>query len=145
MLSVIIGNACIKCFSAADDLCQCLHGLLKRCLRIHAVMIKNVHILKTHSFQALIQTRQHIFSASPVPIRTIPHQISCLRADDQFISVRSHLFFQNTSKMYLCASRLRPVIVRHIKMGDSMIKCRKTHPFHILKISSVPEIMPQSK
>ncbi len=36
-------------------------------------MIEDIHIVKSHTHQALIQAGQQIFAAAPVAVRAVPH------------------------------------------------------------------------
>ena len=56
-------------------------------------MIEDIDIIKPHALQALIQTGQQIFAASPVTVRPLPHIITGLRTDDQFITVGGKILF----------------------------------------------------
>ena len=125
MMAGVIGFAC---FYSAD-----------------ASVIKDVYIIQSHSLQALIQACQQILSASPVPVRAIPHQISRFCTDHHLVSVSTHFFPEDSAEVFLCASIYRTVIICQIKMCDSVIKCGKAHLFHILIIIYTTEIMPETK
>ena len=141
-LTIIVGNSNIQCLSASDDLCQSLHGLLKRSLWIHSVMIEDIYIIQTKAFQALVKTGDQILTASPVSIRSRPHIIACLCADDQLISVCRKFLSQDFSKIFLRTSRLWAIVVCKVKMCNSIIKCCEAHLLHILINTGVSEIMP---
>ena len=141
-LTIIVGNSNIQCLSASDDLCQSLHGLLKRSLRIHSVMIEDIYIIQAKTFQALVKTGDQILAASPVSIRSRPHIIACLCADDQLISVCRKFLSQDFSKIFLRTSGLWAIVVCKVKMSDPIVKCCKTHLLHILINTGVSEIMP---
>ena len=143
--SVIIGKTDIDCFSTLHCACQRSHCLFKRSFRIHSVMIKNIDVFQSHSFQALIKTCKKIFAASPVPVRALPHIISCFCCDNQLISVNSKILFQNTAKVLLGASRFRSVIICKVKLCNSVVKCSKTEFSHILIICCITKIVPQSQ
>ena len=142
---VIIGKTDIDCFSSLYCACQRSHCLFKRSFRIHSVMIKNIDVFQSHSFQALIKTCKKIFAASPVPVRTLPHIISCFCCNDQLISVNSKILFQNTAEVFLGTSRLRSVIICKVKLCDTIVKCSETKLFHILIICCITKIVPQSQ
>ena len=108
-------------------------------------MIKNIYIIQSHSLQALVKARQQIFTASPVSIRSLPHIITRFGTDDQFISVRLEIFFQQFTKISLCTSIFRSIIIRQVKVCDSMIKCSEHHLSHIFINTCIPKIMPESQ
>ena len=141
-LTIIVGNSNIQCLSASDDLCQSLHGLLKWSLRIHSVMIEDIYIIQAKTFQALVKTGDQILTASPVSIRSRPHVVTGLCADNQLISVCRKFLSQDFSKICLRTSRLWTIVVCKVKMCNSIVKCCEAHLFHILINTGVPEIMP---
>ena len=141
-LTIIVGDSNIQCLSASDNLCKSLHGLLKRSLRIHSVMIEDIYIIQTKAFQALVKTGDQILTASPVSIRSQPHIIACLCADDQLISVCRKFLFQDFPKIFLRTSGLWTIVVCKVKMSNPIVKCRKAHLLHILINTGIPEIMP---
>ena len=141
-LTIVVGDSNIQCLSASDNLCQSLHSLLQRSLRIHSVMIENIYIIQAKTFQALVKTGDQILTASPVSIRSRPHIIACLCADDQLISVCRKFLSQDFSKIFLRTSRLWAIVVCKVKMCNSIIKCCEAHLLHILINTGISEIMP---
>ena len=105
-------------------------------------MIENIHIVKSQSFQTLIQAGNDIFLASPVTVRAIPHKITGFGADQDLIPVDVKFFLHDPAKVGLCAAWLRTVVIRKIKMRDSMIKCGKAQGFHVFINSSASKIVP---
>ena len=108
-------------------------------------MVKDVDIFQPHTLQALIQAGQQIFSAAPVAIGALPHIIPCLCGNDKFIPVRCKIFLQDPPEILLSASRLRPVIVRKIKLRDPVVERSPAKPAHIIIVSRITEVMPQSQ
>ncbi len=144
-LSVIVGETGVECLSGRDSLCQSPHGLLQGRLGIHPVMIEDIYIFQPHPLKALVQAGQQIFPAAPVSIRSRPHVITCFCADDQLVSVRSQIFFQYSPEILLRAAGRRPIIIRKIKMTDSVVKGSKTKFLHGFKVSGISKIVPESQ
>ena len=142
-LTIIIGKSNIQCLTAPYDLRKCPHCLFQWCLRIHSVMIKNIHIRQSHTLQTLIETGNQIFSASKITVRSFPHIKACLGTDDQFIPIGTHFFPQDPSQITFRASRNRSVFIGKIKVSNAMVKGCKTHLLHILIIIIRAKIMPK--
>ena len=92
------GDAYVECFSLAYDVDQCLESFFQRCFRVVTMAIEQVHILKVHSLQALIQTSHLGFRGSLIAVRTRPHVIACLGGDEQFITVGHEGFLHEESE-----------------------------------------------
>ena len=93
LLLIVVGNSHIQCLTGSDNAIQCTNGLLQRCIWIRSVMVEDIHIIQSHTFQALIQARQQIFAAAPVAVRAFPHIKSGLCRNDQFITIWHQIFF----------------------------------------------------
>ena len=143
--SIIIGKSYVECLSALYYLRQRTHGLLKRSVRIHSVMVEYIHIRDAKSFKALVQTRYEILSAAPVAVRAFPHIESGLRADYQLIPVRTQILSEYLSKVLLRTSVHWTIVVCYIKMCYSVVKCGKTHLLHILVVVICSKVVPESK
>ena len=75
--------------AAAHRLGQRTHCFFQRGVRIHAVVVKNIHIVQPHAAQALIQAGQQVFAAAPVAVRAVPHFIACFGGNNQLIAVNA--------------------------------------------------------
>ena len=96
-------------------------------------MVKYVHVVKAHALQAGVQTGHQVFAGAPVTVRTGPAVITGLGGNKQLVSVGSQIGCQNGSKIFLRLSSGRSaVIICKVKMCYAIIKCRKTHLFHIV-------------
>ena len=123
ILFIVIRYARIQCLAAPYNICKRSHCLLKRCLRIHPVMVKNIHIIKTQSLKALVDTCHKIFTASVVTVRTRPHIKTCLGRYYKLIPVWLKILCKKSSCIRLCASVYRTVIIRKVKLCYSVVKC----------------------
>lgn len=75
-------------------------------------MIKNINILQSHAFKALIKARKKVFAASvAAAVRSGPHGIARLGADYHFIAVGSHLLSENPAEILFGAAGRRTVII----------------------------------
>ncbi|MPM99938.1 hypothetical protein SDC9_147133 [bioreactor metagenome] len=141
----IVGDADIQSFSLTDHQIQCLRSLFEWCFGIRAVRIKNIHIIKSHPFQALIKARRQILFGSPFPVWSGPHIIAGLAGNDQFIPVRQEVFFQNLAECFLRTAWRRTVVVRQIEMGDPKIEGALDHFARIVEQIHLAEVMPKPK
>ena len=92
---------------------------------------RNIYIIESQSLQALIQAGNQVLAAAPVTVRSLPHIVTGLGADQ--------------TEVFFGTSRFRSVIVGKIKMSDAMIKSGKAELFHIVVRREISKIMPQSK
>ena len=109
------------------------------------MMIEYIHIWDAKSFKALVKTCYEIFSAAPVAVRAFPHIESGLSADYQLIPVRTQFLSEYLSKVLLCTSVHRAIVVCYIKMCYSVVKCGKAHLLHILVVVICSKVVPESK
>ena len=58
----IVREADVQRFTLADKMIERAHRFRQRCLRVRAVMIKNIDILQPHAPQALVQTGHQVFA-----------------------------------------------------------------------------------
>ena len=144
-LSVVIGKSGIESLSAFDSLVESAHAFFQGSLRVHPVVVENVHVIQIHPFQTLVQTGEQILAAAPVSVGTGPHIISGLGADEKLVPVRSQILFQNPAEIAFRAAGRRTVIIGQIKMGDALVKSREQKLFHIIKIARISEIVPQAQ
>ena len=142
---VIVGYPCIQRLPASYNIGQRRHSLLKRCLLIHTVVIENIHIIQFHTPQALVNAGHQILPASVIPVRAVPHIISGLRSDDQFVPVWPEIFFHQPAQAALRASIDRPVVIGKVKLCDAMVKGSPAHGLHVVVIVLRAEIMPESQ
>ena len=139
---IVIGNSHIQCLTGFHNAVQCTNGLLQRCIWIRSVMVEDIHIIQSHTLQALIQAGHQVLFTAPVAVRSGPHIITGLRGNHQFIPVHTQILFQDTSEIFFCSTVYRSIVVRQIKMCDTVVKSSVTHVQHIVKIPIGSEIVP---
>ena len=142
LLLIVVGNSHIQCLTGSDNAIQCTNGLLQRCIWIRSVMVEDIHIIQSHTLQALIQAGHQVLFTAPVAVRSGPHIITSLRGNHQFIPVHTQILFQDTSEIFFCSTVYRSIVVRQIKMCDTVVKSGVTHVQHIVKIPIGSEIVP---
>lgn len=84
---IVIRQAGVQGFAAADGGIQRAHGLFQRRFEIHAVAVKDIRVFEAQAFQALIQAGQEIFAGTAVAVGTGPHAVSRLGRDNEFVAV----------------------------------------------------------
>ena len=50
------------------------------------MVIKDIHIIQIHTFQALVKAGYQVLFRTPITVRPIPHSIAGFAADDHFIA-----------------------------------------------------------
>jgi hypothetical protein len=121
------------------------HGFLEGCIGVRAVVVENIHVLKPHSLQGLVTAADQVLATPPLSIRTWPHIVASLAGDDQLIPVRGKVPFQDGTKPLFCTSSRWTIIVRQIKMGNTIVKCSGENAPAYLVVSLCPKIVPESK
>ena len=145
LLRRIIRDADIECFAAADNVVERSHRLLKRRLRVGAVRIKDVHIIKAHPDQALVETGYQIFPRTPLTVGTGPHVVACFRRDNHFVTITSEIGIKNESEGSLSGALRRAVIVCQIKMGDAEVEGTPEDRAAVGYRVSVAEVLPKAQ
>ena len=92
------------------------HGFFKWCRRIKPMGIENINVIETKPLQALIEARQHIFTAAKFSVRARPHQIAGLGGNDEFIAVARKICLAESLRKSL---RLRPVAGHNYLRGQN--------------------------
>src|SRR5260370_13081906 len=118
----IIRDADIECFAAAHNVVERSHRLLKWCLRVGTVRIKDVHIVEAHPDQALVETGDQIFPRTPLTVGTGPHVVACFGRDNHFVAISSEIGIKNESEGSFSGALRRAVIVCQIKVGDAEVE-----------------------
>ena len=143
--AVVVRQANVKCFARRHGLRERAHRFFERRVRVHAVMIENVDVVKTHAHEALVEARVQIFAAAPVAVRARPHIIACFRRDDELVAVRTEIFAEQPSKILFSAAIGRPVIVREVEIRDAVVERRAHERFHLLVARRVAEVVPKTE
>jgi hypothetical protein len=83
------------------------------------VGIKNVDVIDAQALQRIIAALHDVFPPAPVAVRTGPHAVARLAADDQLISRH---FLQDRAEDLLTRAGGFAVVVGQIEMGDPAIE-----------------------
>ena len=142
---IVIGNSHIQCLTGSDNAVQCTNGLLQRCIWIRSVMVEDIHIIQSHTLQALIQAGYEILFAAPVAVWSGPHIITGFRGNHQLITIYTQILFQDTTEIFFRRTVYRSVVIRQIEVCDTVIKSSVTHVQHVVKIPIGAKIVPQSQ
>lgn len=59
---VVVGQSQVEGLAAGDRLGQGAHGFFKRRVRVRAVVVEDVHIVKSQPFQTLVQSGQQMLA-----------------------------------------------------------------------------------
>ena len=108
-------------------------------------MVENIHIIKSHSFEACVKACGKILFASPIPVRTFPHRITRFCTYYELVTVRHQFFPKNTSEINFGTSGLGTVVVGKVKVSYPVIERSKAKLLHIRIRGRVSEIMPKSE
>src|SRR5205807_9517696 len=63
------------------------HGLLKGGVRIEAVRIEDVDVVKAHPLEALLETAEQVLAGTPFAVRAGPHGVAGLSRDHEPVAV----------------------------------------------------------
>ena len=58
----VAGDAHVECLALLHGGGQCAHGFFQRGIGVEPVAIEDVHILKAHALETLVQAGQHVFA-----------------------------------------------------------------------------------
>ena len=145
LLRGIVGEADVQRLAAVDSLRQRTHGLLKRCLRIHAVVIEQIHVFNTHPFQARIQAGKQIFTRTAAPIRPRLHGVSCLGRNEQLVPIGGKILMKDPAECLLGTSERRAVVVSKVKIRHAKVERPADNIARVVIDVIATEIVPQSK
>ena len=107
--------------------------------------IENVHIVQPHPLQALVTGCDQIFPATPFAIGARPHVVTCLRGNDQLVTIGCKIRLQNLAKGNFRAAEGRAVIVRQIEMGNAMVKGSPAHGLFDVMCGVIAKIVPKAE
>ena len=142
-LAVVIGQAHIQGLAAADRLLQSAHGLLQRGIGVHAVVVEDVHIGKSHALEALVQAGQQIFPAAKVAVGAVPHGVARFGGDDQLVPIGGQILPEDLAEVLLGSPGLGTVVVGQVEVGNAVVKGRAAEITHIFIGSRVAEVVPE--
>jgi hypothetical protein len=86
-VSRIVGNTNIEGLPLTNRLDQGSYTFFQWSLRIGSVMIKNIDIFQSQTFQAVVQAGKKILPGTKIPIWPGPHGEPRFCGDDELISV----------------------------------------------------------
>ena len=104
-------NAHIESFAGTHNVNQRLKGFRQWGVWVVAMRIKEVHIIKAHALQTLVERSHEVLPRTPVAVRTIPHIVACLGRDEQLVAIGTEIFVHHTSKGLFCRTIGRTVVV----------------------------------
>ena len=142
---VVVRQSHVQRLAAGHDLGERPHRLLKRRLRIHAVMVEDVHIVQSKPLQALVQRSDQILAAAEVAVRAGPHLIAGLGADDQLVAMRGEIRAQQLTHVALGGTGFRPVVVGQVEVGDAVVERGPGQLAHGLERRVVAEVVPAAQ
>ena len=135
----------IECFARANDIHQCLHGLLKRRGGVIAVRVIDIDILQVHPPQTLVKACYQAFARAPIAIGTGPHQMSSLGGYEQLVAMRVERLLHVASEALLGSTIGRAVVVGQVKMADAMIESRVNNFQAKRLIMMFTKVMPKAQ
>ena len=111
------------------------------------MVIENVNIFKSHSFERLVKACREIFSrAVSVTVWTCPHFIACLGGNAHLVTELSHATVEYPAEVFLCRAVVGiAIVVCKVKMCDTAVERSVYHSFHVLKIVFQAEILPKAQ
>src|SRR5271166_6446553 len=143
--SVIAGNARVESLAGAHSVLKRGHGFFNGGLRVGTVGVENVHVVKLHALEALVQASKKIFARAPVAIRPRPHIPAGLGANDEFVAVGGELAMKDAAEILLSGNGRRTVVVCKVEVGDAEVEGTPEHGLTILKGIHVAKIVPKAE
>jgi hypothetical protein len=138
-------GASIQCATGADDVVERAHGFFQRSVGIEAVGIENVEIIEPGALQALIAGRDEVFAAAPFTIWPLPHQVTGLRGDDEFVAQTLEVILHDLAERRLSRAGWRAVVVGDVEMRDASVKRGVQDRLLGLVRCIVAKVVPQAK
>ena len=141
--SVIVGDSRINRLTGLHNLKQGQHSLHQRGIRIHTMVIENIHVIQLHPFQGGVTACEQILSGTAISIGTLPHIIACLSANQKLFPIRAKISLVQNTEISLRLSIGGTVIVGQIKMGNAQVEGLPKNILHLLLRIPFSEVMPK--
>ncbi len=140
---IVIRNSRIKRVAGTHSLVQCAHGFFNGRVGVRTMRVEDIDILQAHALQTLVKARQQVLARTPRPIRSGPHVVAGLRADDQLVPIGFQIEPQHLAEVGLRAARRRPVIVGKVEVCDPEIEGAAHHGASVFKRIHATEVVPE--
>ncbi len=137
------GDPDVKSLSLPHDLRQRAHGLFQRHLGPWPMRVEDVHVVKTHALQALIQRSDEVLLRRPDAVRSGPHIPARLGRDDEFIAVLPEVLPQDFAEVLLRRSVGRSVVIGEIEVGHATVEGTTHYGAARLEDIGTAEVLPQ--
>ncbi len=121
------------------------HGFFQRRVGVDPVGIEDIDVVQPQPLQALVATGDQVLPAAPFAIRSVPHQIARLAADQQLVPMAHEIRPQDLAKGRFGAAGRRAIVVGQIEMGDAMVKRRAADRALGLMRGVMAEVVPQAQ
>ncbi|MPN48009.1 hypothetical protein SDC9_195613 [bioreactor metagenome] len=106
-------------------------------------MVKDVHVVKMHPFQALVEARDQVLAAAVVAVGAGPHVVASLRGDDELVPVGVPVPIHVDAKVPLRLAVGRAVVVREVKVRHAAVKSGLAHALHGFVVVPRTKVMPE--
>ena len=140
-----VRDARIECLPLPHDVHHRLQCLFQGCQRVVAVTVEQVHIVRPHPFQALVDAGHEIFAAAPVAVGPRPHVVARLRGDEELVAVRPEVVVHQPPHRLLGRSVHRPVVVGKVEVGDAVVEGVVSNLPTTLVGVHASEVMPEAQ
>ena len=107
--------------------------------------VEDVDVIEAHALQALVQARKQILARAPVAVGAVPHVVSGLGRDDQFVAIRAEIVVEDASEVFFRRTGRRPVVVRQIEVGDAEIEGAAQHGAAVFEGVHAAEVVPETE
>ena len=145
LLGDVIGDADIERLAAAHDLVKRAHRLLDRRVRIGAVVVEDIDIVKVHAPETLVEAGDQVFAAAPVAVGAGPHVVARLGGDDHLVAVGHEVALHVDAEAALGLAVGRAVVVGQVEVGDAVIERRAQDLALHAKRRDLAEVVPQAQ
>ena len=136
-------DAYIQRLALTHNVYQSLEGLFERSVGVVAMAVEEVDIVEVHSLQTLVETRHERLSRTPVAVRTLPHLISRLRSNEEFVAIRTEIIVHESSHSLLGTTVYGTIVVGKVEMGDAMVESAVGNGAATLIRINASEVVPE--
>ena len=144
-LRVVRGDPYVQRTTRTNCGVQRAHRLLEWRVRVEAMGVEDVDVVKVHPRQRLVQRRKQVLAGAPLSVRSGPHVVAGLGRDHQLVAVRPQVVGEHPSEVDLGRPVRWAVVVGEIEMGDPDIEgASDDRPLPLVR-PVVAEVVPQPK
>ncbi len=138
-------DADVECLALANRAVESTERLLHGRRRVEVVVIEDVDVVQTESFQALVEAGEQVLARSQVAVGSGPHVPAGLGRDDEFVAQGREVLAQDATEVDFGTAVGRAVVVREVEVRDAAIEGTAQHRTRQIDRTVVAEVLPESE